>query len=117
MLNKYKFKKLLGEGSFAKVYLYQHAKTKKKYAVKKLDIKKLRSIQLGTSGITGSDFCKEELKVLKKIQHPNIIWLHEVIEDPNGTLYLVTEYYPNGSLEDEMCRINARPTSQFLGNF
>ena len=41
MLNKYKFNRLLGEGSFARVYLYQHIKTKKKYAVKKLDMKKL----------------------------------------------------------------------------
>ena len=109
MLNKYKFIKLLGEGSFARVFLYQHANTKKKYAVKKLDIKKLRSMQLGTPGITASDCCKEELKVLKKIHHPNLIWLHEVIEDPSGTIYLVTEYYPNGSLEEEMRRINTRP--------
>ena len=55
-------------------------------------------MQLGTLGITASDCSKEELKVLKTLQHPNIIWLHEVIEDPNGALYLVTEYYPNGSL-------------------
>ena len=117
MLNKYKFKRLLGEGSFARVYLYQHINTKKKYAVKKLDMKKLKSMQLGTPGITANDCCIEELKVLKTLQHPNIIWFHEVIEDPNGTLYLVTEYYPNGSLEEEMRRTNARPTSQFLGNF
>ena len=73
-------------------------------------MKKLKSMQLGTPGITANDCCIEELKVLKTLQHPNIIWLHEVIEDPNGTLYLVTEYYPNGNLEDEMRRINTRPT-------
>jgi 5'-AMP-activated protein kinase, catalytic alpha subunit len=112
MLNKYKFKRSLGEGSFAKVYLYQHIKTKKKYAVKKLDEKKLKSIKIGTSNFTASDLCKEELKNLKKLHHPNIIWLHEVIDDPDGTIYLVTDYYPNGSLEEVMSRINLRSTSQ-----
>ena len=67
MLNKYKFIRKLGEGSFAKVFLYQHTKTKKKYAVKKLDNKKLTSMQIGTSNITANDLCKEELKVLKKL--------------------------------------------------
>ena len=65
-------------------------------------------MQLGGSKFTASDFCMEELKNLKKLQHPNIIWLHEVITDPDGTIYLITEYYPNGSLGDEMRHINTR---------
>ena len=109
MLNKYRFKKSLGEGSFAKVYLYQHIKTKKKYAIKKVKHKRI-----GKSKFTAIDFCKEELKTLTKLHHPNIIWLHEVIDDSDGTIYLVTEYYPNGSIEDEMCRINSRSTSNNL---
>ena len=111
MLNEYRFKSSLGEGSFAKVYLYRHIKTKKKYAVKKLDERKLKSIQIGDSNFTASDLCKEELKTLKKLHHPNIIWLHEVIDDPDGNIYLVTDYYPNGSLEFEMYCINARSSS------
>jgi serine/threonine protein kinase len=64
--------------------------------------------KIGKSNFTAIDFCKEELKTLKKLHHPNIIWLHEVIDDPDGTIYLVTEYYPNGSLDEEMDRINVR---------
>ena len=52
-----------------------------------------------------------ELKVLKKLQHPNIIWLHEVIDDQDGSIYLVTAYYENGSLADEMHRINFKHKS------
>ena len=63
-------------------------------------------MRIGSSNFTASDLCKEELKNLKKLHHPNIIWLHEVIDDPDGTIYLVTDYYPNGSLEDVMRRIN-----------
>jgi serine/threonine protein kinase len=113
-LNRYKYKRSLGEGSFAKVYLYQHVKTKKKYAVKKLDEKKLKGLQMGKSNFTASDFCMEELKNLKKLQHPNIIWLHEVITDLDGTIYLITDYYPNGSIEEEMRRINVRSTTNKL---
>ena len=106
MLNNYRYIRKLGEGSFARVMLYKHMKTKKKYAVKKLDQKKLNNMRLGNSNITASDCCMEELKVLKKLQHPNLIWLHEVIDDPDGALYLVTEYYPNSSLGEEMRRLN-----------
>ena len=116
MLNNYRFKRTLGEGSFAKVFLYKHIKTKKKYAVKKLDEKKLRSMQFGSSKFTASDFCMEELKNLKKLQHPNIIWLHEVITDPDGSIYLVTEYHPNGSLGEEMQRINEKIASRLSNN-
>ena len=57
MLNKYKFIRKIGEGSFAKVFLYQHTKTKKKYAIKKLDHKRLKRMQIGVSNITANDFC------------------------------------------------------------
>ena len=65
---------------------------------------------------TASDFCMEELKNLKKLQHPNIIWLHEVIEDLDGTIYLITEYYPNGSLGEEVHRIKKRSASLLSKN-
>jgi hypothetical protein len=33
--------------------------------------------------------------------------LHEIITDAGGNIFLVTQYYPNGSLGDEMKRLNA----------
>ena len=106
MLNNYKYIRKLGEGYFAKVQLYQHTKSKKKVAVKKLTHQKLASLRIGTSKFTAADCAKEELRVLKELQHPNLVWLHEVIDDACGDIYLVTEYYPNGSLGDEIRRIN-----------
>lgn len=42
-----------------------------------------------------------ELEILKKLEHPNVICLKEIIEcDKRDHLYLVTEYYKNGSIED-----------------
>lgn len=49
----------------------------------------------------------EELKVLKTLDHPNIIYLHEIIDDPNkDSIYLVTELLSNGSLGDKIKAIN-----------
>ena len=53
------------------------------------------------------DCVKEEMKVLKKIEHPNIIWLHEIIDDPNKShIYLVTEFFSNGSMGDKIRKLN-----------
>ena len=42
-----------------------------------------------------------EMKVMQHLEHPNIIWLHEIINDPKkDSLFLVTEYHSNGSLGD-----------------
>lgn len=55
------------------------------------------------------DCVKEELRVLKRIQHPNIIWLHEIIDDPKKShIYLVTEYHSRGSLGDQIKNLNQK---------
>ena len=84
LLKKYRPLHKLGEGKFAKVRLYQHLKTKKKYAVKKMNRRELRSHRFGVSKLTAADCVKEELRVLGQLQHPNLIWLHEIIDDPQN---------------------------------
>ena len=42
---------------------------------------------------------QNEIAVLKKMQHPNIVQLINVIDDSESSfIYLVTEYFPHGSL-------------------
>ena len=107
MLNNYKPLQKLGQGSFSTVRLYQHTKSLKKYAVKKMNLQALRTKKFGNSGITAADMIAEEMRVLKQLQHPNLIWLHEVIDEgTDGNIFLITEYYPRGSLGDEIRRLN-----------
>ena len=41
-------------------------------------------------GKNALDCVIEELKVLKSLEHPNIIWLYEIIDDPKkDSIYLV----------------------------
>ena len=50
-------------------------------------------------GKSAYDCVLEELKVLQRLQHPNIIWLHEIIDDAKkDDIFLVTEYHSRGSL-------------------
>ena len=49
----------------------------------------------------------EELKVLQRLEHPNIIYLHEVIDDPKKDhIHLITEYHSKGSLGDQLDLLN-----------
>ena len=80
MINQYVIIKKLGKGCFATVLLCEDSSTGEKFAVKKMNKKTLRYKIVG-KGITGYDCVKEELNVLKKLDHPNIIWLHEIIDD------------------------------------
>ena len=53
------------------------------------------------------EYVLEELKVLKTLEHPNVIYLHEIIDDPKkDSIYLVTELFTNGSLGDKVKDIN-----------
>jgi len=58
---------------------------------------------------TAYDCVVEELLVLKMLKHPNIIFLHEIIDDAHrDELYLVTEYHSRGSLAD-LLKVKNKP--------
>jgi serine/threonine protein kinase len=53
-----------------------------------------------SKGGNAYDCVLKELEVLQRLNHPNIIWLQEIINDPKkDKLYLVTDWYKNGSLK------------------
>ena len=50
---------------------------------------------------------KEELRVLSRLEHPNIIYLHEIIDDQKKDhIYLVTQWLTNGTLGDLVAKKN-----------
>lgn len=91
--------KELGRGAFAKVYLGLDQKSGVKYAIKEMSRKMLMEKKNG-KGENAYDCVLKEIEVLKRLEHPNVISLHEVINDPKkDKIYLVTDWYINGSLE------------------
>ena len=65
----YTIEKLIGEGSFGKVYLATHNNSNKKLALKCIPKEKRSSKEI-------KNF-KDETKLLTKIDHPNIIAFKE----------------------------------------
>jgi len=48
---------------------------------------------------------EEEMQILRKLDHPNILKLFEVFED-NRKFFLVTEYCKGGELFDEISNLH-----------
>ena len=52
--------------------------------------------------VSAFSIIEREIAVMKKLAHPNICKLLEVIDDPEANkLYLIMEYIKNGSLNSE----------------
>lgn len=85
--DEYYFEKKLGSGGYGAVYLAKHKKTGVKVAVK--------AMQKGR--IQDYDSFKNEIAILKCLDHPNIIKLHETWETER-ICFLVTEVCEGGEL-------------------
>ena len=89
-VGNYVLSKTLGEGTFGKVRLGVHTLTGEKVAIKVLE--KDRIVDKGDiKRVT------REIQILKRVRHPHVVRLLEVIEKPRH-IYLVTEYLAGGEL-------------------
>jgi serine/threonine protein kinase len=87
----YEIQDLLGEGGFATVRRAIHKQNRNVYAVKSIDICKIKSNTL--------DFLRNEISIMKMLDHPNVIKLYEIFEEENR-LHLVLEMCEGGDLFD-----------------
>ncbi|XP_026067132.1 death-associated protein kinase 1-like [Carassius auratus] len=85
----------LGSGQFAVVKKCRHKSTGVEYAAK--FIKKRRS-KSSRRGVSKEDI-EREVSILKEIQHPNVITLHNVFENKNEVI-LILELVAGGELFD-----------------
>ncbi|CAF2879593.1 unnamed protein product [Rotaria sp. Silwood2] len=90
-IGKYRFSKTIGKGNFAKVKLARHIPTSREVAIKIIDKAQLNPTSLQK--------LFREVKIMKGLDHPNIVKLFEVIETEK-TLYLVMEYASGGEVFD-----------------
>merc|ERR1719361_2405873 len=84
---------LLGRGSFATVYLYSRRSDKKDFAVKVLQKKSLSD--------EDSSKIKEEIKIMKSTDHPNIVRLIDVF-DCKQKIQIVLELCTGGHLLERL---------------
>jgi len=116
IVNNYIIIKDLGKGAFAEVKL---CKEKEKHGQKVEKLRALKIInrnriqceensQAGAlkpaknklkANMMSMDDVKREIAIMKKLHHPHVLRLYEVMDDPNiNKLYLVLEYMDSGDL-------------------
>ena len=90
---KYKVTNKIGEGSYGAVYLAHNIYTKQKVAIKRIvknDENKIDELEL-----------KNEIDILKKLSHPNILKIIEFYSSEHS-YYIITDHCANGELYDQI---------------
>ncbi|EFJ16445.1 hypothetical protein SELMODRAFT_234034 [Selaginella moellendorffii] len=88
----YKLGKTLGIGSFGKVKIGEHVLTGHKVAIKILNRRKIRAMDM-------EEKVRREIKILRLFMHPHIIRLYEVVETSTD-IFVVMEFVKSGELFD-----------------
>ncbi|CAD8119583.1 unnamed protein product [Paramecium sonneborni] len=83
--------KLIGKGSFAKVYLATRKENNTQYAIKAFSKSFMQQQHKGIESLLN------EMKLMRKLNHPNIVKLHEVHETANS-VYFVVDIVAGGEL-------------------
>lgn len=89
----YDLKEELGKGAFSVVRRCIHKETKKEFAAKVIDAKKLTARDLHK--------LEREARICRRLHHPNIVQLHANLIE-NGTNYLVFDLVTGGELFEDI---------------
>lgn len=96
LMHKYEMGKMLGQGTFAKVYHARNIETSQSVAIKVTDKEKVLK-----GGLT--DQIKREISVMKLVKHPNIVQMYEVMATKTK-IYFVLEHVKGGELFNKVQR-------------
>ncbi|KAB2007578.1 hypothetical protein ES319_D10G039100v1 [Gossypium barbadense] len=96
LLGRYEVGKLLGHGTFAKVYHARNVKSGDNVAIKVIDKEKILK-----SGLIAH--IKREISILRRVRHPNIVQLFEVMAT-KSKIYFVMEYVRGGELFNKVAK-------------
>ncbi|KAK1275886.1 CBL-interacting serine/threonine-protein kinase 6 [Acorus gramineus] len=93
---KYELGRILGHGTFAKVYHARNIQSGKSVAIKV--VAKEKVIKVGMA-----EQVKREISVMKMVSHPNIVELHEVMAS-RSKIYFAMELVRGGELFSKIAR-------------
>ncbi|KAL7102801.1 hypothetical protein ACP275_08G140400 [Erythranthe tilingii] len=96
LMQKYEIGKLLGQGTFAKVYHARNLKTGQNVAIKIIDKEKIVRVGL-------IDQTKREISVMRLVNHPNVVHLYEVMAS-KSKIYFAMEYVRGGELFNKVAK-------------
>lgn len=99
----------VGSGQYGKVFRGQHIKTGENFAVKCISLDKFRRVP------KLDEFTNNEIKVLSKLVHPNIVRFFDRLKTANN-IYMIYEFCNGGTLETLIYKSNI-PLNKCLDYF
>lgn len=96
LMERYELGRLLGQGTFAKVYYGRDTRTGQGVAIKVIDKDKVLRVGLVNQ-------IKREISIMKLVKHPNILQLYEVMATKTK-IYFALEYAKGGELFDKVSK-------------
>ncbi|KNA07470.1 hypothetical protein SOVF_171570 [Spinacia oleracea] len=96
LMQRYELGKLLGQGTFAKVYYAKNIKTGASVAIKVVDKEKVLKVGM-------IEQIKREISVMRLVKHPNVVQLYEVMASKTK-IYFIMEYVRGGELFNKVAK-------------
>lgn len=96
LMQRYELGRLLGQGTFGKVYYGRSIQTGQSVAIKVIDKEKITRARI-------IDQIKREISVMRLVRHPNVIHLYEVMATKTK-IYFVMEYAKGGELFNKVAK-------------
>ncbi|KAJ3403002.1 MAP/microtubule affinity-regulating kinase 3 [Chytriomyces hyalinus] len=109
VVSQYRLEKTIGQGTYGKVKLGVHIRTKERVAVKVIEKAQIKSTKQVIR-------LQREIRFLKLLHHPHIVKVHEVIET-DDFIYIIMEYAVGGELFDYIVankRVKEREARSFF---
>ncbi|XP_062179115.1 CBL-interacting protein kinase 25-like [Phragmites australis] len=91
LMGRYHLGKLLGKGSFAKVYHARNVESGEEVAIKMMD-----KDHLAKTGAAQQQIMRE-IDIMRRVRHPNVVRIHEVMASKTR-IFVVMEFVGGGSL-------------------
>lgn len=96
LMHRYELGKLLGQGTFAKVYHARNIETGENVAIKIVDKEKVLKVGM-------IEQIKREISVMRLVRHPNVVQLYEVMAS-KAKIYFVMEFVRGGELFNKVSK-------------
>ncbi|XP_062166077.1 CBL-interacting protein kinase 2-like [Alnus glutinosa] len=96
LMQRYELGRLLGQGTFAKVYYARNLKTGMGVAIKVIDKEKILKVGM-------IEQIKREISVMRLVRHPHVVELYEVMASKTK-IYFVIEYAKGGELFSKVAK-------------
>lgn len=96
IFGKYEMGRLLGQGTFAKVYYGKNIVTSENVAIKVISKQEVKKAGM-------MEAIEREISVMRLVRHPNIVEIREVLAT-KGKIYFIMEYIKGGELFNKISK-------------